>query len=288
MHANNPYTGRYNLIHLAKHHPDLKQHLIVNTAGEPTIDFSSSESVYALNKAMLLADFNLKNYVLPTGYLIPPIPGRLDYLLHLNDFLQTKEPNTKGLRGLDIGAGANAIYCILGAQHFNWEMLGCEADPAAVKIANANLAFTEHLKSKTQIKLQEDKRYLLKGIIQPGEYYDFSVCNPPFHTSKEEALKSTQNKLSNLKPYKRDTSTELNFQGQANELWCNGGEALFIKRLIKESTQFKKQVGVFSSLVSKSENLAKLKKQLEKAKANYHIIPMEHGNKKSRILCWWF
>ena len=40
-----------------------------------------------------------------------------------------------------------------------------------------------------------------------------------------------------------------NFGGKANELWCNGGEALFIKRMIKQSLQHKNNVGVFTTLV---------------------------------------
>ena len=39
---------------------------------------------------MLLADFKLGDYELPSGYLIPPVPGRLDYLLHVRDFLTEK------------------------------------------------------------------------------------------------------------------------------------------------------------------------------------------------------
>ena len=64
------------------------------------------------------------------GYLIPPVPGRLEYLLHLQEFSLEKfniDKNTK-LRGLDIGSGANGIYCILGSQHFNWTMVGSECD----------------------------------------------------------------------------------------------------------------------------------------------------------------
>ena len=54
------------------------------------------------------------------GYLIPPVPGRLEYLLHYTEFLSEQfniDKNTK-LRGLDIGSGANGIYCILGDSTF--------------------------------------------------------------------------------------------------------------------------------------------------------------------------
>ena len=90
MHLQNPYQKRYDIKRLVEHYPSLQKFIVLNPSGEETIDFSSSSGVYALNKAMLLADFNLTEYHLPTGYLIPPIPGRLDYLLHIRDFLSEK------------------------------------------------------------------------------------------------------------------------------------------------------------------------------------------------------
>ena len=239
---------------------------------------------------MLLADFNLGNYDLPSGYLIPPVPGRLDYLLHIKDFIAEKFNSTEDsqLIGLDIGSGANGIYCILGAQHFNWKMVGSETDSKALEIANSNIKNTKGLNDRIEIRHQKDKGSLFKNTIQPNEQFDFVVCNPPFHSSKEEALKGSLRKVKNLGGYAAKEKFLLNFEGQANELWCNGGEVLFIKRLIKESVIFKKQVKVFSTLVAKSESVAAIKKQLNKAKANFQVIPMALGNKKGRYVMWWF
>ena len=290
MHAQNPDAYCYDLKRLANAHSPLQEHIVLNPSVQQTIDVTVSDAVYELNKAMLLADYKLDDYHLPKGYLIPPVPGRLEYLLHLRDFISEKLKVDKAaqLRGLDIGAGANGIYCILGVQHFNWSMIGAESDAVAVKTASENMLLTTALKDKIEIRHQENKSFLFKNIIQPKEQFDFSVCNPPFHSSKNEALKGSLKKHSNLgSPSDRNTHL-LNFEGQANELWCNGGEALFIKRLIKESLGFKSQVKVFSSLVSKADSLAAIEKQLKKAKANHQIIPMDLGNKKSRIVVWWF
>jgi 23S rRNA (adenine1618-N6)-methyltransferase len=290
MHAKNPYGNRYDLKRLTKHYHALEKFILLNPSGEETIDFSSSEAVFALNKAMLLADFNLGNYDLPSGYLIPPVPGRLDYLLHIKDFIAEKFNSTEDsqLIGLDIGSGANGIYCILGAQHFNWKMVGSETDSKALEIANSNIKNTKGLNDRIEIRHQKDKGSLFKNTIQPNEQFDFVVCNPPFHSSKEEALKGSLRKVKNLGGYAAKEKFLLNFEGQANELWCNGGEVLFIKRLIKESVIFKKQVKVFSTLVAKSESVAAIKKQLNKAKANFQVIPMALGNKKGRYVMWWF
>lgn len=290
MHRQNPYRNRYDLNRLVKHHTALQQYIVFNPSGEETIDFSSSSAVFELNKAILLTDFKLADYQLPTGYLIPPVPGRLDYLLHVGDFLsdKLKLPEGSKLKGLDIGAGANGIYCILGSQYFNWQMVGAESDGKAVEIAKSNILRTEGLRHKVEIRWQENKEFLFKKIIGQNEYFDFTVCNPPFHSSEQEALKGSVRKRKNLKIATNKKEQTLNFGGQANELWCNGGEALFIKRLIKESVLYKHQVKVFSSLVAKSDNLPKIEKQLKKEKVDYHMIPLAQGNKKSRIVLWWF
>jgi 23S rRNA (adenine1618-N6)-methyltransferase len=79
----------------------------------------------------------------------------------------------------------------------------------------------------------------------------------------------------------------LNFGGQSNELWTEGGEKRFIKRLIKESKEFAKSCYVYSTLVSKESNVKPICKALIKAKVQeYKVIPMGHGNKISRIVTW--
>ena len=197
----------------------------------------------------------------------------------------TSDEILKDIKGLDIGVGANCIYPILGSQIYNWEMVGADIDQVAVKSAQSNVKLTKNLAKNIEIRLQNDNANIFQGVIKDKEYYHFTMCNPPFHSSKEEATKGTLRKLKSLHD---SESLELNFGGQSNELWCNGGEALFIKRMIKQSVQFKTQVGWFTTLASKKENLPKLIKQLDKLKTTHHVIKMSQGNKKSRIIAWKF
>lgn len=155
-----------------------------------------------------------------------------------------------------------------------------EVDQTSYKHAIDNTAKNDAI----TIRLQEDRGNIFKGIIIEGEHYDFTMCNPPFYSSKEEADKANLKKQRNLGTVENGR----NFSGASHELYCNGGEALFIKRMIKESVEFKNQVGWFTSLVAKSQHLKPLEKQLTKAGANYHIIPMESGHKKSRFIAWRF
>jgi len=281
LHLKNPHTS-YDFDSLGKSHSELKPFVFINEHKTKTIDFANSEAVFHLNKAILKHYYHLKDWNLPENYLCPPIPGRADYIYHLADILEEKGLQNN-VKGLDIGVGANGIYPILGAQLFSWNMVGVDMDQTAVNAAIANVKATPELEKRITILHQKNPGFIFKGIVTPGTYYSFSMCNPPFFNSQEEATRSTFRKLKNLGNF---TGFTKNFSGQANELWCNGGEALFIKRMIKESNSFKKQIGLFTTLVSKQENLPKIYKQLDKLKANYKTIPMEQGNKKSRFVIW--
>lgn len=277
MHPKNKHQGYYDFKSLQQVHPALGSFVITNPLGKFTIDFTNSQAVLALNKALLSKAYGITDWELPEGYLCPPIPGRADYIHHIADLF----PKKKVITGLDIGTGANAIYALLGQVMYNWKMVGCDSNAASVAIAQQNTQAYKDI----EIRHQSNKSNLLKGIIKPGEYFDITMCNPPFYASEEEAIKAKQAKQKNLNIA---IHAKRNFAGLANELWCNGGEALFIKRLIKESVEFSKQVGWFTCLVSRKQNLEKITKQLDKLKATYKIIPMEQGHKKSRCIAWTF
>ncbi|CAL67615.1 23S rRNA (adenine(1618)-N(6))-methyltransferase RlmF [Christiangramia forsetii] len=284
MHPDNIHKDSYDFEALTESNPQLSEFVFQNKYGTQTINFANPEAVLQLNKALLKFHYQVENWSIPKQYLCPPIPGRADYIHYLNDLLS--EENIQGeIRGIDIGVGANAIYPILASRIYDWKMLGTDIEEKSVAIAQANIETNPTIAKNIEIRHQEDRGSIFKGMIKKGEYYHFSICNPPFHASQEEANKATSRKFKNLGLEK---GSALNFGGQANELWCNGGEALFIKRMIKESVLFKSQVGYFTSLVSKKENLPKIYKHLNKLKADFKTIEMGQGNKKSRIIAWKF
>ena len=102
---------------------------------------------------------------------------------------------------------------------------------------------------------------------------------------KNKFVKRTEKKNRNL-GLKRNVQ---NFGGQNNELWCEGGEEAFIKKMINESVQFKSQVLWFTTLVSKKDNLHQLTTLLKNLKVpEFKAIDMAQGQKISRILAWTF
>src|SRR5574343_662753 len=111
LHPRNPHRFRYNFEKLINVLPELKFFIISNeNNSEPTIDSSNSEAVKALNKALLISEYNIQDWDIPKNYLCPPIPGRADYIHYLADLLADTNngiiPKGEHILGLDIGIGA--------------------------------------------------------------------------------------------------------------------------------------------------------------------------------------
>jgi 23S rRNA (adenine1618-N6)-methyltransferase len=283
LHPRNRFNTRYDFPQLIACSPALAVFVKPNAYCDDSIDYADPLAVKALNQALLKQAYGLQHWDIPAGYLCPPVPGRSDYIHHLADLIaQRRGPS---MRVLDIGMGANCIYPLIGASEYGWSFVGAEVDPAACRWANKIVAANPSVEDLIECRLQKSASQCFNGIIQPGEHFDLTLCNPPFHASAAEAAEGTQRKLRNLGGKK----TGLNFGGKANELWCEGGELGFIRRMIEESAEFAGQCGWFTTLVSKSEHLPRLEQALRRVKASVvRIIDMAQGQKKSRILAWTF
>jgi len=114
------------------------------------------------------------------------------------------------------------------------------------------------------------------------------MCNPPFHKSSSDAQNGSNRKVSNLTKQKTNNAT-LNFAGQSNELWCQGGELAFIKKMVTQSEKYKNNCLWFTTLVSKKENLKDIYRALKKANfVEVKTIEMKQGQKITRFLAWSF
>ena len=290
LHPRNKHKDGYSFPQLGKSHPPLNAHLRDNGHGASGIDFSDASAVTALNTALLADSYNIKGWSIPEGALCPPIPGRVDYIHYAAD-LVAETTSAKTIRMLDVGTGANGIYPLLASSVYGWQCVGADISPDSLANVEAVLKNNPELQPLCELRLQPDKHVMFSNIIQPDEYFEVTVCNPPFHASADEARASAVRKASGLARNRGDKAadTSLNFGGMENELWCNGGEALFLKKMAKESLLFARQVGWFTSLVSKSDTLKPLKKQLTKLKTtDIREIEMVQGKKITRIIAWTF
>ena len=292
LHPRNRFRGGYDFKALVRESPALGVFVGPNPHGDESIDYADPAAVKALNQGLLKQAYGLKVWDLPPGYLCPPIPGRSDYLHYLADLLfETKRgaiPRGRSVAVLDIGLGANCIYPLIGASEYGWRFVGSEVDPVALQWAAKLSAGNPALTGLIECRLQPSLKNCFRGVIRPAEYFDLSMCNPPFHASAIEAAAGNLRKRKNLGT-NTSASNRLNFGGQGRELWCPGGELGFVLRMIEQSLDFRGQCGWFTTLVSKSAHLPRLLEALRGVRAaDVRTIDMAQGQKRSRILAWTF
>ncbi len=292
LHPRNLHRFKYDFDKLIASYPSLQAFVFVNEYQTETIDFSNPEAVKALNKALLLSDYDIQEWDIPANYLCPPIPGRADYIHYIADLLaesnQGEVPQGEHIVGLDVGIGANCIYPIIGNHEYGWSFVGTDIDEKALQNCKKIITQNPKLIDVISLQLQVEPRYIFKNIMLAEDKFAFTICNPPFHSSKEEAAKAALRKVNNLTE-KRNSEAVLNFGGQNSELWCNGGELGFITQMVYESVKYPFQCFWFTTLVSKKDTLKSIYKTLNKVGAvEIKTIEMAQGQKTSRFLAWTF
>lgn len=292
LHIRNKNRERYDLNSLVKATPELKAHVVPNKHGAESIDFSNRQAVRLLNTAILKYYYGIKSWDFPNENLCPPIPGRADYIHYMADLLTEsnfgKTPRGPHVVGLDIGVGASCIYPIIGTTEYDWSFIGSDTDKESIASAQKIIESNTSLRGKVECRLQKDPTDIFYGILDRNDKIDFSMCNPPFHSSKEEAIEGTRRKIKNLTGKKLE-NPERNFAGINNELVYTGGEYRFIQNMVRESRKYSSNCFWFSTLVSKQSNLRKVHGLLEKTDASQiKTIRMGTGNKSSRLVAWSF
>lgn len=297
LHPRNRHKAGYDFAQLCDVLPELSEFLVTTPAGQTSIEFANPQAVKALNRALLLADYGVRNWDIPADSLCPPVPGRVDYIHGLADLLAREHrgriPRGGEVRVLDIGTGANLIYPLLGHAEYGWSFVASDTNADALRnaqgILDANPAFAQAI----ELCRQRHPRHIFQGIVHPEERFDLSMCNPPFHASAEEARAGSERKWRQLGREEQVKAgrrgPELNFGGSAGELWCEGGERGFITRMIRESRDYHDNCRWFTTLVSKSASMPVLEQVLREVDAqDVLVLPMAQGQKQSRILAWTF
>jgi 23S rRNA (adenine1618-N6)-methyltransferase len=290
LHPRNKHKSRYDFNELIRVNPELIKYVKLNEHGDESIDFANADSVLQLNKALLKKFYDIDYWSIPKGFLCPPIPGRADYIHYAADILASSNNNQipvgSNIHVLDIGVGANCIFPLLGFKEFGWRFVGVDINKTALESANKIVQENSIFINDIELRLQLNEGNIFKNIIKQDEHFDLCICNPPFHSSYQEANKFATKKVLNLKN-NNTKNIVLNFGGQSNELYCKGGEMAFITNMIRESKLFRHQCFWFTTLVSKQSNLKKIYKELNNLETiEMKTIEMKQGNKISRIVAW--
>ena len=296
LHPRNRHRSRYDFVRLITLEPALRDFVETNAHGDHAIDFANPAAVRALNRALLKDSYGILEWDLPQHSLCPPVPGRADHLHYLADLLAAGNrgvvPRTKTMQVLDIGTGASCIYPLIGHSEYGWRFVATDINAASLENAQRILEANPQLKSQITLRMQASSKAVFKGVLSDDDWFDLTLCNPPFHASPAEAREANQRKRANLDKHKSNASAEsvhLNFGGDGAELWCQGGEQGFILRMISESAQIPTRCFWFATLVSKSASLPAIYDALKRANVgNHKTIVMRQGQKQSRLVAWTF
>ncbi|KAG8908949.1 hypothetical protein FRB99_000052 [Tulasnella sp. 403] len=281
MHARNLYQHTYvDFSELAEAYPALKPYVFVDSKGKPNINFKDANALRCLTQGLLHRDFNL-TLSLPTDRLCPPVPNRLDYVLWIQDVIESTKTidNSLEVVGMDIGTGASAIYPLLACRlRSNWRMIATEVDQVSLDFAIENVKRND-LSSNINV-VQSLAEGSIFGALDssPTLRPQFSMCNPPFYSSADEIMASSEAK--ELGPHAVCT-------GAPVEMVTEGGEVGFVTRMVLESKVFGDRIRWYTSLLGKSSSVMAIVEVLKNNKIfNYGIQEFVQSHTKRWAVAW--
>jgi len=265
---------KYDFDELAIFYPPLSKYVHFSSSGVSVIDWKDPQALRELTKAILIHKFQIKYWELPSKFLCPTIPSRINYLEWIDSLLKNEKKNADFVKGLDIGTGASLIYPILGYKLFKWHFVASEKNPEAYKNA---LEIQTNNDFQPFIEMRLAKDGIFKGIIKKNDdLFDFSMCNPPFFENLREQ-KTVNWRTCEIKEF------EAEFQG---------GELEFVKQIFDESLEFKKKVKFFTSLIGRKKDYEAILIYLNNKKENDHfeiISKALHIGQNTRwVIAWRF
>ena len=265
---------------LIKEFPELKKYILKqneDNEGEFQFDWSNNELSLLMDKSILNYYFDIKYYDIPNGFLIPPIPSRINYINLINSIITKliKDIDIKNIIGIDIGTGANIIYPILGYSIYKWKFICTEINKEAYN--NAKLILQKNnLENNINIIKQNNKDNIFISILNRENKYIFSMCNPPYYNYENEIK---------LEDKKRDN--EYNF----DEIYYKNGEFGFFQRYFEESICYKNNVFLYTILIGKKINAENIYDKLSSYNDIIKIYNMQKiltGNNVRYIIYWSF
>ncbi|KAF4170252.1 hypothetical protein CNMCM6936_003440 [Aspergillus lentulus] len=250
------------------------------------LDFSDPDAVRQLTKSLLKRDFNL-NVEIPENRLCPPVPNRLNYILWLQDLLDTTgdqyrddyDPD-RSVLGLDIGTGCCSIYPLLGCTTRPlWDFVATDIDDENVRNARENVINNE-LGGRIRVFKTEPKDDLIPLDTKLDvQRLDFTMCNPPFYASREEMVASAEAK--ERPPFSACTGAEV-------EMVTEGGEIAFVYRMVEESLRLRERVVWYTSMLGKLSSVSVIvEKLMEYGNNNYAVTEFVQGSKTRRWAVAW-
>lgn len=241
----------------------------------------TQEFTVALTRALFKTYLDLQLPYLEDNHLCPPVPNRFFYL----HWIHTQLLQGESRLGLDIGAGATAIYSLLGARFFQCNMITTEIDNRAATMAKRNIQANQ-LDSRIHVEVvaptqSQDAQQPPGGPLErslvaceqllamhqtPPPMLDFVMTNPPFYdpASMEHSLPRAGDGRA------RTTMT-------VSEGTYPGGEVGFVTEMFADSLRRRTSARWFSCMLGKKISFVHLEKMLAHIIGPAHIRVTEYG-----------
>jgi 23S rRNA (adenine1618-N6)-methyltransferase len=253
------------------------------------LDFQDPETLQALTRATLKADFGLE-VDLPDNRLCPPVPNRWNYVSWIQSLIDSTSPTytshydpDRKVTGLDIGTGASAIYTLLCLRtRPNWTMCCTDVDKKSFDSAARNLALNNML-TRTKMLQTMETNALIPLKFLGVEKLDFTICNPPFFADEEDMRASIKGEGKSWSPNAICTGSDV-------EMVCPGGDLGFVTRMVEESLKLRDKVTWYSSMLGKMSSAKAIVDLLKKkGVTNWALGCLEPGPTTKRwVVAWSF
>ncbi|EPQ31487.1 uncharacterized protein PFL1_00822 [Pseudozyma flocculosa PF-1] len=308
---------------------------------DATLDFQDAQAVRCLSETLLYHDFGL-TVRLHEARLCPTIPNRLNYILYLRKVLDCSsscsrviatarqarsavsreegaeqrdiDVGRRGVRGLDIGTGASAIYPLLGcAVEPDWTFVATDIDSDSLAHARQTIedpannrsvvvsssrttaqgdqhgpVTVDHaLAQRVQLLLRSREDCLIPSDGEVASWdgpvrFDFTMCNPPFYLSEEDMRYSASFKTA--KP-------NAVCHGSENEMVTEGGEVAFVLRMVRESAlpANRQRVGWYTSMLGKLSSVSAVVDGIKSHGIdNWAVTKLVQGQTGRWVVSWSF
>ncbi|CAJ0590610.1 unnamed protein product [Cylicocyclus nassatus] len=298
MHPRNPYKDKPpDFTDLATRFADFRAHCTLGNNGKVFVNFQEDGAVRSLAKALLKRDFDLE-VDLPHGCLVPRVPQRLNYILFVEDLLELNQIK-KDVIGIDIGTGASCIYALLGARWAGWKFIATEADEAAARVANNNVARNKLGHLVKVLHVSEHSPSLIRDLARQFHdlQFSFCMCNPPFFESCETDKRFSVDKRSGALLNECTVDSEEAERApprsatlaRRGELEFEGGEVAFIGRLIDDSVLLQTQVSIYTTMLGKKSSITSLSRRLSRIDGvRFTVSTLSQGRTQRWVLAWTF
>ncbi|MCJ1439283.1 hypothetical protein MMC27_008675 [Xylographa pallens] len=272
----NLYQNDVDFSALALQDPDFNKYLKSN--GQ--LDFSNPEAVKQLTQSLLKRDFGLV-VDLPDNRLCPPVPNRFNYILWLQDLLDTTSDSyadryipDREVVGLDMHGGELHLSTARLCSKERLEVR-CyrSAGPRTMRLREG-CTLTPDLDIDDK-NLEYARRNIVANNLRSRVRPLKTDPKDPLIPLDTLGIDSSAAKKSRP-PYSACTGAEI-------EMVTTGGEVAFVTRMIQESDVLKNRVQWYSTMLGKLSSVSEVIEQLKKRGVeNWAVTEFVQGTRTRR------